>query len=29
MSEQEAYDRIPDNVFYVDPDGAVKFKGQQ
>ena len=29
MSEQEAYDRIPDDVFYVDPDGAVKFKGQQ
>ena len=28
MSEQEAFDRIPNNVFFVDPDGVTRFKGE-
>ena len=28
MSEQEAFDRIPNNVFFVDPEGVTRFKGE-
>jgi hypothetical protein len=29
MSEQEAFDRIPNNVFFVDPEGVTRFKGEE
>ncbi len=28
MSEEEAFDRIPNNVFFVDPEGVTRFKGE-
>jgi len=28
MSEQEAFNNIPNNVFFVDPEGVTRFKGE-
>lgn len=28
MSEEEAFNRIPNNVFFVDPEGVTRFKGE-